>query len=94
MSAVLNCDAAGCGHVEPVESIIEADIGRPCPKCGANLLTRADFDYWAANIEPMFRMLSDAGLLREAGEGSSEPSALVSFGYHDGKTTIVSQPND
>lgn len=92
MSAVLNCDAAGCGHVEPVEAIIEADIGRLCPKCGANLLTRADFDYWAANIEPVFRILSEAGLLREV-EGD-EPSALVSFGYHDGKTTIVSQPND
>lgn len=89
MSEVLNCDAAGCGHVEQVEGINEADIGRPCPKCGANLLTREDFDYWVQNVAPMVDILEGLGLLRR-GDEAGEGEARVSFGYHDGKTTIVS----
>lgn len=89
MSGVLNCDAAGCGHVEQVGEILEAHIGMPCPKCGADLLTRSDYDHWVANIAPMVRLLEDAGLLR-FGDTPGEGEARVSFAYHDGKTTIVS----
>lgn len=87
MSSVLSCDAAGCGHVEPVEAILEADIGRLCPKCGANLLTREDFDYWAAHIEPMVRALEDLGLVRDGQPDGGEASLF--FGHHAGKTTII-----
>lgn len=40
----LRCDAVGCGFVEPVAlAFTEELIGRPCPLCGANLLTRRDY---------------------------------------------------
>ena len=40
----LVCDAAGCGHAEAVAGGVTARmIGRPCPACGADLLTAADF---------------------------------------------------
>ena len=38
MTAFLQCDADGCGHHETVPEISRDLIGKPCPKCGANLL--------------------------------------------------------
>ena len=40
----LKCDAAGCGHMEPVAKIEKSLVGKPCPKCGANLLTEKDYE--------------------------------------------------
>lgn len=40
----LKCDAKPCNHVETVDAIQASDIGKPCPKCGENLLTQRDFD--------------------------------------------------
>lgn len=54
----LLCDAPGCGHNEPKprpETLeqMRAYIGTPCPKCGANLLTKED----AAEGWPIFEKL-------------------------------------
>ena len=42
----LKCDAPGCDYKEKTTELtaeaIMAAIGRPCPKCGANLLTAED----------------------------------------------------
>lgn len=38
----LKCDAEGCDHQERAQ-ISREHIGRPCPKCGANLLTEEDY---------------------------------------------------
>lgn len=42
----LRCDAPGCGYLDPVPELtpeyLMANIGRPCPKCGASLLTKED----------------------------------------------------
>lgn len=39
----LHCDACGYDMPEPVAFTAEL-IGTPCPKCGADMLTRADFE--------------------------------------------------
>lgn len=43
----LKCDAAGCGFVDTTIGkltpyVIRENLNRPCPHCGANLLTEAD----------------------------------------------------
>lgn len=38
----LKCDAAGCDFTDPSGAPDESSLNRPCPKCGANLLTEAD----------------------------------------------------
>jgi uncharacterized C2H2 Zn-finger protein len=40
----LHCDA--CGHDMPGPVAFTSDlIGTPCPKCGADMLTRKDYDH-------------------------------------------------
>lgn len=38
----LKCDAVGCDFMDPDAAPDETSLDRPCPKCGANLLTEAD----------------------------------------------------
>ncbi len=38
----LKCDAPGCDFRDDAAIPHESLIGKPCPKCGANLLTEAD----------------------------------------------------
>jgi hypothetical protein len=45
----LKCDAPGCVHQETVDGFHEAYIGKPCPVCGSNLLTREDYE--AAKVQ-------------------------------------------
>jgi predicted RNA-binding Zn-ribbon protein involved in translation (DUF1610 family) len=40
-ATALKCDA--CGHIVGDVPIGPQNIGRPCPICGANLLTRDDY---------------------------------------------------
>jgi hypothetical protein len=43
----IKCDAPGCDYHqddEPVNEGFREWLNRPCPKCGANLLTQADLD--------------------------------------------------
>jgi hypothetical protein len=40
--ASVKCDADGCNFDEPCVSAIESYLDRPCPKCGASLLTAKD----------------------------------------------------
>jgi hypothetical protein len=39
----LKCDADGCDYVEIPDAISPSHIGKPCPKCGADLLTEQDY---------------------------------------------------
>lgn len=48
MSEYLVCDAKGCGHVENAGAITPLMIGKPCPDCGADLLTAADLALFSA----------------------------------------------
>ena len=88
MSNYLQCDADGCGHREPTPDYGPHLIGKPCPVCGANLLTQEDFD----GYEP-YRRVMDA--LVEAGlatydEDDSEPGKVeMEIGHHGGKTSVT-----
>lgn len=82
MTEVLNCDNPECRHVEHVGTITESMTGMPCPQCGANLLSREDFDAWRAWFDT-YKLLS--GLL-PADEG--EEKVQIKLGLHGGKATI------
>lgn len=82
-SILLHCDAEGCGHEEPIPAMDAAYIGKPCPKCGANLLTKEDFD--------SAKMLEAAAGLFNAIVGPIEPSGNaipVSINPHAGDWNI------
>lgn len=40
----LKCDAKGCMHLEVHPELTWDMVDKPCPNCGANLLTQADAD--------------------------------------------------
>jgi hypothetical protein len=42
----IKCDAPGCDFKDPTVSFdnYKLWLNKPCPKCGANLLTQADYD--------------------------------------------------
>jgi hypothetical protein len=42
----LKCDAPGCGYRDDTIKVGDYKkwIDKPCPKCGASLLTKADYD--------------------------------------------------
>lgn len=82
----LKCDAEGCDHREEVETITESDIGRPCPKCGANLLTEEDFRAFAP-LNAIMLAFKKLGLTVEPGE-SSEGAVMIDIHHHNGITTI------
>lgn len=63
MPEFLKCDAAGCDHFETVEAISRDLIGKPCPKCGADLLTAADCEAWLAMVKPGIEIAKALGLL-------------------------------
>lgn len=41
----VHCDAAGCDYTDPTAQLKDMRkwLNRPCPKCGANLFTVADY---------------------------------------------------
>lgn len=87
MREVLKCDAEGCDHIEPVEAVTSDLVGKPCPKCGASLLTQEDWDAWA----PIRDLLLE---LEKAADGvaDTEDQIDVSIGYHDGEASIKFKP--
>lgn len=86
MTAFLQCDAEGCDHREAVEAMTAEHIGRRCPKCGTNLLTRADFDA-SAPLFALYDALNAAGLTIDP-EQNADAAVLLSVRHHAGETTI------
>lgn len=89
MSEFLKCDTPGCDYREEVPEITETMIGKPCPKCGANLLTRADWDIYV-KMKCLFDILEKSGLARkaEAGEPVKPGEVRISVNPHDGDINI------
>lgn len=85
MSEFLKCDADGCSHVENVDAITADMIGRPCPVCGASLLTAEDFAFYDAHVRPAMDLAHKLGLSEPAQPG--EPGA-VAVNFHDGELRI------
>lgn len=40
----LKCDSKGCPHMEFHAEITKMHVGKPCPRCGTNLLTPTDYE--------------------------------------------------
>jgi hypothetical protein len=79
MSHFLKCDA--CEHVEDVPGGITKDhIGKPCPSCGADLLTDRDYS----------RFITVMSILPGPQEYKPDPEATVSavVHVHNGEITI------
>lgn len=89
MGFFLKCDAVGCDHKEDRPGLLEEDIGRPCPKCGANLLTRDDYEA-AKPFSDMMRALEEAGLVRPASlaDEAGPDHVIVTVNHHAGDINI------
>jgi len=84
MTKFLKCDAAECDHVEHIEAITADMVGKPCPKCGANLLTQGDWDVYSTVVQPAMRAMVDLGLAKEA-TVDTPAAERMSINYHDGE---------
>mgnify|MGYP003653020939 CR=1 FL=1 len=85
MSEVLNCDAAGCGHIEQVGKITADMVGLACPRCGSDLLTEADWIAW----QPYSALLSAASSMPKTDDG---PKVEFRVGLHGATTKIEFGP--
>ncbi len=85
----LKCDAKNCTHVETVEVIGKEHIGKPCPECGASLLTERGYRVFRRMMFVLkpFRWL---GMIKDPNPDGSIPDGYktASFHHHAGKTTI------
>lgn len=73
----LHCDA--CGHTEARQILSESLIGKPCPSCGANMLTAEDY----AKTVDLLAVMGAFGLVSVAHD-----DGLLSVQPH-GKTVTV-----
>lgn len=80
----LHCDAPACGIDVTVEKIDENCIGRPCPSCGSDLLTREDFTRFQL-METAMRVVNEiAGPI----EGDRRAGSLVRVHVHNDDISI------
>lgn len=86
MSEFLKCDAEGCDHREDVGRITAEMVGKECPKCGSNLLTKSDWDVYSS-FQAGMDALEAAGIKLRADAGTPE-DGRVSVNYHDGQINI------
>lgn len=86
MNSFLKCDAPGCDHLETHGSLCESMVGKPCPKCGANLLTADDYAAWLAFL-PQYEAMKAAGILLDA-PADTPREQCVTFRHHDGRMHV------
>lgn len=91
MGGVLQCDEDDCDHVEEVEAISEDMIGKPCPKCGASLLTQEDYDFWVERIQPAFDLMRELGLAVELPADAAPPEGMAKVSVHAHNNTITTK---
>ena len=85
----LKCDAQDCAHREECPDYGPEMIGKPCPKCGANLLTQEDFDAY----EPIRELLESMASLGLVTDDPSEGTVGLRVNQHDGKLKIEIDTN-
>lgn len=84
----LHCDNASCGHVLPPGAVTWGEhlIGYPCPKCGSDMLTQADYlasERISAIVTWINKWFGWLGT-----ETVTDVHASISIRHHDGKTII------
>lgn len=91
LPAKLKCDAVGCDHIETVGTITAELIGKPCRKCGANLLTEDDFiagQAWLA----VLNAINDT--CPPIPDGVSTSRIKMSVNPHAGELNVTLSPAD
>lgn len=70
----LKCDAKDCDYVDENITLEEYEeyLNKPCPKCGANLLTQEDI----AAVKVMIKMID---MLNEVGLTSDNPDDYKTY---------------
>ena len=84
----LKCDAHACDHFEEIPITIDV-VGKPCPKCGANLCTEQDFIDFSI-VAAASRAAAEVALKNNP----DTKFRLVAHNIHDGKVlraTVVVQ---
>jgi hypothetical protein len=84
--AELVCDARGCDYTEYVGTVSPEYIGKPCPKCGANLLTQEDYDA-AMPTFALLEALRTLGLAKPVSEARGT-GTIISVQHHAGEIRI------
>ena len=87
MSEFLKCDNEACGIRHVVGTITEAMIGMPCPECGSDLLTKADWDFHLAAVRPGLAVMIALGLGEPADEDTPEEMRMT-VQSHNGELRI------
>lgn len=87
MSEFLKCDNEACGVTHDVGAITEDMIGTPCPKCGSDLLTKADWDFYVSVMKPGMEAMVALGLTKPAGADTPE-HLRMSVNSHNGELRI------
>jgi len=82
----LKCDAPDCDHIEKISEITAAMIGKPCPKCGASLLTTEDF---IAGKTLVASLEAVAGILFPVDPTTQTKISTMSLNPHNGGMTII-----
>lgn len=85
MTMNLICDEPTCDHKEDVGALSEDMIGKPCPKCGSDLLTRQDYEE-GLKCQAVIGMLKAAGLAKDPVDG--EDGVKMSINPHAGTLNI------
>lgn len=85
----LKCDEPGCDHREFIGDLTRDLIGKPCPKCGANLLTKSDYKL-GRRVGFMLKVMRFFGMVKEANPDGSIPAGYesVDINPHNNKVTI------
>lgn len=83
----LKCDEPDCNHREVVENITENLVGKPCPLCGANLLTQEDHDAFHALSDLVQAVLA---VMPKPAEDTG--MGYLNYGVHDGAVTMNTKP--
>ena len=80
--AYLKCDKEKCDYQETVSEILKKHVGKPCPKCGNNLLTKEDYEAYV-NISKLVDICTEI-----VGDKLGEEKVLTSISYHNGNVDI------
>lgn len=86
----LKCDA--CGHREPPAELHEGMIGRACPSCGANMLTREDYEAALGVMQAIEALNAIGSALGIGTEAPDENGKRITINHHNGKTQVDWSP--
>lgn len=82
----LKCDAPDCDHREDVDQLTADMVGKPCPVCGASLLTQEDFDKFGGLSAIMALFVGAVSSIPRPSPGTA--ATRIEVNLHDGELTL------